>query len=96
MVEGNKAEKMDTFVEKHWNDPRQVNWEDVVEGLKIMGLDMSDEGDAVIDVEITCDHLVIKRVRRSVEPEKVADCGAMSATVLWSVTKDILMRQRKQ
>ena len=89
--------KNEGWVEEHFNDPRMIAWQDVVAGLKIMGLDMPDDGRHVIRVEITAEHLVIERCRRGImagqdESDPYHDRGQ----ALWSITKDILMKPRRE
>lgn len=87
---------MDNFVERNWTDPRSVAWEDVVKGLRVMGLDVSDDGESIIEVDIRMDHLTIQRVRRNVNPEPQDASGHDEfGPPAWSVTKDILMQPRR-
>lgn len=92
----NATEEMDNFVERNWMDPRSVAWEDVVNGLHVMGLDVSDNGDSIIEVDIRHDHLTIKRARQNANPEPRDKSGHDEfGPPLWSVTKDILMQPRR-
>lgn len=87
---------MDNFVERNWMDPRSVAWEDVVNGLHVMGLDVSDNGKSIIEVTISVNHLTIQRARQNANPEPQDASGHDEfGPPAWSVTKDILMQPRR-